>query len=147
MRNPFRLLADLGPGGFLGFHATVTVNLVSAAINPFAVAILIWQASGPEFLAGETGLATVLVSIASANLIFGYGAALAKGWVGLWRRPMPGISAWLIFTPFYWMLTTLALIAAVFDLMIRPHFWAKTEHGLSEVSVPARLTRRKRRRD
>jgi hypothetical protein len=60
---------------------------------------------------------------------------------------MPGISAWLIFTPFYWMLTTLALIAAVFDLMIRPHFWAKTEHGLSEVSVPARLTRRKRRRD
>jgi hypothetical protein len=68
----------------------VTVNLVSAAINPFAVAILIWQASGPEFLAGETGLATVLVSIASANLIFGYGAAMAKGWVGLWRRPCRG---------------------------------------------------------
>ena len=144
LRSPSRSLADLGPWGFLGFHATVTTNLVSAAVNPFAIGILIWQATGPEFLAGRTGLATMLASVASANLIFGYGAALAKGWVGIWRRPMPGLTAWLLFTPIYWALTTAALLAALFDLVIRPHFWAKTEHGLSMQSVPAKLIRRGR---
>jgi cellulose synthase/poly-beta-1,6-N-acetylglucosamine synthase-like glycosyltransferase len=143
LRSPVRLFTDLGPWRFFGFHAMVTTSLVSAAVNPFAIGILIWQASGPEFLAGRTGLATVLASIASANLLFGYSAALAKGWVGIWRRPMPGLGLWLLLTPFYWMLTTIALLAAMFDLMIRPHFWAKTEHGLSAQSAPAKLTRRR----
>ncbi|MEM8878873.1 MAG: glycosyltransferase [Pseudomonadota bacterium] len=144
LRSPGRLFADLGPWRFLGFHATVTTNLVSAAVNPFAIVVLVWHAAGPEFLAGRTGLATMLASIASANLIFGYAAALAKCGVGIWRRPMPGLNAWLLFTPIYWALTTAALIAAVIDLAIRPHFWAKTEHGLSAQSVPAKLIRRGR---
>jgi hypothetical protein len=112
-RQPLRLLGDLGPGRFLGFHATVTTNLVSAAVNPFAVGLLIWQAAGPGFLGGETTFA-------------GHGAGLGRlsqSDLRLWccaRQRLgrhcgagrcAGLSAWsLVLTPFYWMLTTAALI-------------------------------------
>ena len=50
----------------------------------------------------------------------------------------------LVLTPFYWMMMTAALAAAAFDLMRRPHFWSKTEHGLSSQDLPAPLGRRRR---
>lgn len=38
----------------------------------------------------------------------------------------------LIWLPFYWWLHAFALALAVIDLVRRPHFWAKTEHGVAK---------------
>lgn len=32
--------------------------------------------------------------------------------------------------PFYWLLMSLAAYKAIFELIYRPHYWHKTEHGL-----------------
>ena len=33
--------------------------------------------------------------------------------------------------PFYWPLATIAAWRALFELIVRPHHWAKTSHGVS----------------
>jgi hypothetical protein len=33
--------------------------------------------------------------------------------------------------PLYWPLASLAALKALFELIVRPHHWAKTEHGLA----------------
>jgi hypothetical protein len=43
--------------------------------------------------------------------------------------------------PFYWPLATLAAVRAVFELIVRPHHWSKTRHGVSQrrwFTAPAR---------
>jgi hypothetical protein len=34
--------------------------------------------------------------------------------------------------PFYWPLSTIAALKAIAGLVLRPHHWAKTRHGLSK---------------
>lgn len=38
--------------------------------------------------------------------------------------------------PFYWPLATLAALSALFDLVVRPHHWAKTTHGVAQRRAP-----------
>ena len=45
--------------------------------------------------------------------------------------------------PFYWPLATIAALRAVFELIVRPHHWSKTRHGVSPrrwFVMPARIT-------
>ena len=35
--------------------------------------------------------------------------------------------------PLYWVLHSIATVQAAAELMIRPHFWAKTAHGLTRL--------------
>jgi hypothetical protein len=34
----------------------------------------------------------------------------------------------LMLLPLYWMLMSIASYRAIFDLAVRPHYWAKTQH-------------------
>jgi hypothetical protein len=40
--------------------------------------------------------------------------------------------------PFYWPLASIAAIGALIALLVRPHYWAKTAHGLSQRTPPPR---------
>lgn len=142
-RNPFSLIAELGTFGMFGFVATVIANLASAVIHPAAIGLIVWQASSGAFFSGDNILAAAVAALASANLVFGYVIALASAAFGLFRRPMPGLSLHLILTPFYWLLSALAFILALIDLIRRPYFWAKTEHGIAKRDAPVQLRRKR----
>jgi hypothetical protein len=63
--------------------------------------------------------------------VLGYGANFALGAMLIRRRGMP-VSPWVVVGfPLYWFLLFAALIVGVCDLVRRPHFWSKTEHGLA----------------
>jgi hypothetical protein len=46
-------------------------------------------------------------------------------------RRQPHLSPWALLIPVYWLLMAWAAILAVWQLATRPHYWEKTEHGLS----------------
>lgn len=138
-RRPMQLFFQLGMIGSLGFVATVVANLVSAIVHPLALALLAWQGLSGEFLSAADMLGATVTAVASANLIFGYAIALACAAVGVYRRPMRGLALHLVATPVYWLLSAVALVLAVIDLIRRPHFWAKTEHGTARREAPAPL--------
>ena len=37
---------------------------------------------------------------------------------------------WTLLIPFYWMLSSIAAYIALFQLIVKPHYWEKTIHGL-----------------
>ncbi|MFN0262406.1 glycosyltransferase family 2 protein [Tepidamorphus sp. 3E244] len=143
MRNPLKLAGDLGPIAGFGFIGTVVANLTAPLLHPAAIGFVIWQARSGIFLAGSDPLTATVAAIASANLVFGYIAALLCAGVGTYRRPMGGLAAHLVLTPFYWLLSAVAFILAAFDLVRRPHFWAKTEHGTARANAPVALRRKR----
>ena len=56
------------------------------------------------------------------------------GWIGLARRGLNG-NAWvLLLTPVHWLLISLAAWSALYQLLVAPYVWEKTEHGLARHS-------------
>ena len=130
MREPRQLLRDLGLPGFLTFQLAVGGSALAALVHPLFVASLIYfGAIKPIWLYGFTVTA-------------GYLASAFLGWLGLKRRGLLA-GAWiLLLTPVHWLLLSLAAWRALYQLVVAPYAWEKTEHGLAKNSrLAENLTR------
>ncbi len=125
-RSPVRLYKTLGFGKSLGLFffvgapglvyftvpIVVTASLISMALNVELPGALLWISYFNLKLAIVVNL-LIAVYVASANK---------------WMDVMAGI----VLFPFYWLLHCIASYEAVYELMIKPHYWNKTEHGVSK---------------
>ncbi|MEJ2625975.1 MAG: glycosyltransferase, partial [Pseudolabrys sp.] len=135
MRDPVRLLDELGWPGFLCFQLIVGGNALAALVHPLfliglATVVLtpvrLWT---PDMLTG-----VVLPSIYVSTAILGYLVSGGLGWIGLARRGL-NANAWvLLLTPLHWLLISLAAWRALYQLLVAPYVWEKTEHGLARHS-------------
>ncbi len=143
MRQPRRLLHDLGLPGFLSFQLIVGGNALAALVHPLFMAGLIYSvASGAPLWRGDSAAATILAALNGTIVVIGYLTSALLGWLGLARRGLLS-SAWvLLVTPAHWLLLSLAAWRAVYQLAVSPYTWEKTEHGLAKSSRrAANLTR------
>ncbi|WP_316858978.1 glycosyltransferase [uncultured Cohaesibacter sp.] len=139
MREPVRLYTQLGRTGFLSFHIMIGSMLVSSLVHPLY--ILTFGASIASIFLNTTGNRALFWSLFlanSINLIAGYSGAMLLG--HHWSRKRYGFE-WRTIAgmPLYWLLMTPAAWRALFQLMLRPHHWEKTEHGLSKIRPPVAL--------
>jgi cellulose synthase/poly-beta-1,6-N-acetylglucosamine synthase-like glycosyltransferase len=143
MRQPGRLLRDLGLPGFLTFQLIVGGNALAALVHPLFTAGLFYSVLGgaPMWRAGNAALA-VLAGLYASTVVIGYLSSAFLGWLGLLRRGLLD-SAWvLVLTPLHWLLLSLAAWRALYQLVFAPYVWEKTEHGLAKSSqLNARRTR------
>ncbi|RIJ26675.1 glycosyltransferase [Henriciella mobilis] len=118
MRNPFRLLRELGLSAWISLQMTLGASILSALLyGPTTVFILVALAF-PGDLVDPYSFALFGFGWACSTL----GDVLAPG---RWRfsRLLATLSR-----PLYWPLQTLAAFAALYGLAVRPYFWAKTPH-------------------
>jgi hypothetical protein len=64
----------------------------------------------------------------------GYSMTAYLGWRGLSYRGERDRFRTLIWTPVHWLLLSLAAWRATLELITKPYFWKKTEHGLDQDS-------------
>lgn len=134
MRHPIRLFQQVGWDGFWVMQAMTFGVFVSALLHPFLMAHALWYfgsgAAGRELTAGWHALA---VGIYFCVLAAGYGTALFSAKIGLRRIRLS--LGWTTFAsiPLYWLLATPAAWLALWDFIVRPHHWHKTDHGLSRI--------------
>ncbi|HEY1473039.1 MAG TPA: glycosyltransferase family 2 protein [Pseudolabrys sp.] len=135
MRQPARLLRDLGLPGFLTFQLIVGGNALAALVHPLFMAALIYSvASGTPIWRSDSATIVVLAAIYGTTAVIGYLTSAFLGWLGLLRRGLLS-SAWiLLLTPLHWLLLSLAAWRALYQLVFAPYAWEKTEHGLAKNS-------------
>ncbi len=127
MRRPIGLYRALGWRGFLGFQLfigapsvvflTIPVMLVMATIFIFGMAPLDWRLS--YFALGNLIGGTLLQAVFASVIV-----VKNRWWKMLYYCPV---------FPLYWLLHSLASFRSVYELIRRPHYWNKTEHGLSKM--------------
>ncbi len=141
-RNPIQFVRDLG--AVRAFAAAILIfgAVASALLWPAFAVITLWRALGPG--AGE------LTRWREASDVFVYLLSVA----GIWSILVPAIVAArqrrlrvgarsFALLPLYYALVSLAAWTAILDLIVRPHFWAKTEHGrMQPRRIPADALRR-----
>lgn len=143
MRSPLRLLRELGPAGFWAMQAMTIGIFASALLHPLCMvltlAVYITHPVMPE------GAGVALILLAGLNLfilISGYGLAIVLTRRGLRRRSVRGVAVTLATMPVYWLLMSAAAWMAVWQFIMAPFHWNKTEHGLSKLQRPVRRTPR-----
>jgi cellulose synthase/poly-beta-1,6-N-acetylglucosamine synthase-like glycosyltransferase len=135
MRQPGRLLRDLGPMGFLTFQLIVGGNALAALVHPLFMAALIYSvASGEPMWRGDSATVAVLAAVYGTSVVIGYLTSAFLGWLGLSRRGLSSIAWVLLLTPAHWLLLSLAAWRALYQLTTAPYAWEKTEHGLAKSS-------------
>jgi len=143
MRRPFRLLRDLGLPGFVTFQLIVGGNVLAALVHPLFMAGLIFAAaSGAPPWRGDSTAFAILAAFYGVTAGFGYLTSAFLGWLGLRRRGLLS-GAWvLLLTPLHWLLLSLAAWRALYQLLVAPYVWEKTEHGLTKNSRRHTVTAR-----
>lgn len=120
MRRPWRAMREMGAGNFLALQLTLGAAILSAMVHgPWAIWLIV---------------AIALPGIAPAPLFLGfiavsYTASIAMALAAPGRRDRRRLML-AITLPAYWPLQSVAMVRAIYSLARRPHFWAKTPHGV-----------------
>jgi len=132
MRQPLRYLHPRNWREFLSIQLVVGGKVAVLFINPvmwglLATYILYYAAVNdiyhklfiaPIFYMGMTCLVF-------GNFLYGYAHL-----VGCMKRRHYELTKWIVLIPLYWGMTSIAAFIALFQLIFKPHYWEKTQHGL-----------------
>ncbi len=129
MRNPLKLLRELGFVNFLHYHLLIGGVTFSVLVNPvFWVMALIWFIFRPEGVAqlfpGPV-FAAGAVCLFLGNFVFIYINLL-----GCCKRKNDSLMGWALLTPVYWMMMSYSGWRAFIQFFRDPFVWEKTQHGL-----------------
>jgi len=129
MRHPVRLFRDVGARSFFVIQILVPCALTAALSN---VLMFIAVLGGAVWLA-VTGtvpeIYETLLLLDVANIALGYAGFLVIGWRSLPVKDRARLWRYVVMTPFYWLLLSIAAWRAVWQLYRCPHYWEKTPHA------------------
>lgn len=132
MRDPIKMIRQIGIREFISFQIFVGGNVfVSLANLPlwliFFVVILIPHRYYEFF-------PMYVLFLCYFNFFLGNALLLVAEFIGAYRRHFFGLLLYVPMVLVYWMLMSIAGYMALFDWVVRPSYWYKTEHGISKES-------------
>ena len=128
MRNPVRTARELGLGGFLWMQLVLGGGLVAACAHAPLLALLLAAVLLPDVV--------TIPSVDWALVIFGYATASLGAIFAAALEKNRGLALSALTMPLYWPLSSVAALWAVAELIVRPHYWAKTDHGRTRRNTP-----------
>jgi glycosyltransferase XagB len=132
MRSPLRFLGEVGPAGFWATQTMTLGVFGSALLHPVCLAVTLGVfAFGPPLPAAPDAITIVLAGLNLAVLLAGYAVAMIGGARGLRRLHIRGWGAAIASMPLYWLLMSFAAWLALWQFVVAPFHWNKTQHGLS----------------
>jgi cellulose synthase/poly-beta-1,6-N-acetylglucosamine synthase-like glycosyltransferase len=128
MRRPVRLWEEMGPRGFLGFNVLFVGTLVQFVLTPVMLSFWLLSLGAIHPLAGQV---PPLLGWACLALFAGTEAiSLALTLIANRARERRWLWWWVPTMQAYFPLATLAAYKGLWELISRPFWWDKTEHGL-----------------
>jgi glycosyltransferase XagB len=132
-RDPRRLIAELGAANTFALTMMMVSLVVAPPLWPLFTALVAY-----DLQAGLPSPATAVELTAGvlwmSVLVFGAASILWLAALGMERRRLLGLWPFLPLLPIYYLLTSVAAWMALYDLILRPYHWHKTEHGLAKTS-------------
>lgn len=114
------------------FHLVIGLRITFMLINP-----ILWIATILYFVAYQYVGPTIeslypswVFYMAGFSLVFGNFLYLYYYMIGAAKRGHWELMKYVLTVPLYWVLVSIAAVKAFYQLIVKPHFWEKTNHGL-----------------
>ena len=132
MRNPVALLRKLGLRGFLGFSFFIGATPLTFLVYPFLLGIficyLVFDLSSIRTLFPDWVLFMSIFNLMVGNILMIYINMMA-----VFKRRFYELILFSIANPIYWLMHSAAAFKGLYQLIVKPFYWEKTNHGLSKV--------------
>ena len=132
MRQPWQLLREMGPADFFSLQMTIGGSLLAFLINPIYWAMtLVWLVTHSAAISALFPPAVYLLGsfcLFGANFVFVYMAV-----AGCMARGYYDLAKYALLTPVYWLMMSIGAYKAFGQIIVRPHYWEKTEHGIFDL--------------
>ncbi len=131
MRHPATIVRDIGWAGLWILTASTFGVFLSALLHPM---LILMTALDLMSLPAAGGIGdTALQSLHLAVFALGYGVSIALSALATKNERLKTYWLCVIGMPFYWLLMWPAAVQALWEFVVAPHHWNKTEHGRSRL--------------
>lgn len=133
-RRPLSLIRRIGLRRFASFTLLIAgTPLTFLGVIPFTALTIVsflapWASVTPAF-------PPAILWICLMNFLVGNALMVYLNMMGPYKRGAFWLVGWAVLNPIYWLLHSLASYKALWQLITRPHYWQKTEHGMSHFTV------------
>ncbi len=129
-RRPIRFLRQQGVLATIGFTFFIGGTMLSGLLNPLFWGIFL------AWLITETGgfavaFPPLLLCLALFNLLMGNGLFIYLSMIAPFRRGWLELAPYGLTVFWYWVLTSVAAFKGLWQLIVNPFYWEKTQHGIS----------------
>lgn len=139
MRNPKDFTNNGKHYHLAAFQFIVGGKILSMFINPLMWCITIaYFALRPwagEFI--ESFFPSTILYIGVFSFVFGNFLYLYYYMIACAKRGHYDLIKYVYVVPFYWLMMSFASWRAVYEMIVKPHYWAKTLHGLHLTNAKA----------
>jgi cellulose synthase/poly-beta-1,6-N-acetylglucosamine synthase-like glycosyltransferase len=132
MRHPGSFIRDKQWQHLIALQINVGGKILSMFINPLMWVITITYFAFRTFAGPyiQSLFPTAIFYMAVLCLVVGNFMYVYYYMIGCAKREHFSIVKYVYFVPFYWLLMSVAAWLALYKLIVAPHHWAKTKHGL-----------------
>jgi cellulose synthase/poly-beta-1,6-N-acetylglucosamine synthase-like glycosyltransferase len=132
MRTPGEFVKDWKSLDVITFQLVIGGKVLSMFINPIMWVITISYFAFRVHLGGfiESFFPTPILYMGVFSLIFGNFLYLYYYMIGCAKHGHHELTKYVFLVPFYWLFMSVASWVAFYELIVNPHHWSKTKHGL-----------------
>jgi glycosyltransferase XagB len=131
-RHPLQALKSMGLKRWLAYNLLIGGTPATFLLNPIMWALFIYSLFAPV---DHLVVPPLLFYVSTFNLVVGNTLAVMIGMAGVLPRKKYYLLGYALLIPFYWVLQSIASYKALWQLITRPHYWEKTEHGISSYTL------------
>lgn len=131
MREPVRFFRSHGIHAFT-FQLIIGMRISFMVINPFLWATTIAYFTAYKYVgpAIESLYPAWIFYIAAATLTLGNFLYIYNYMIGCAKRGHYELIKFVFLIPIYWIMNSISAFIAFYQLIVKPHYWEKTNHGL-----------------
>ena len=138
MRNPVALWKKLGWKGFLGFNFFIGATPITFLVYPLLLCVffcyVVFDLETIRTLFPDWVLFMSIVNLMVGNILMIYVNMMA-----VFKRRYYELILFAVANPIYWLLHSWAAYKGLYQLIIKPFYWEKTNHGLSKTHSPTNV--------
>ncbi|MGO2660080.1 glycosyltransferase family 2 protein [Mycetocola reblochoni] len=132
-RRPFGLIREIGLKRFAAFVLLIGGTPLSfLAVLPL-LAVTVLSLFVP-LAAVNAILPDWVLWVSLLNFVVGNWLMVYLNMMGTFKRGTFNLQLWSLLNPVYWILHSIAAYKGLWQLLTKPHYWEKTEHGLTTQS-------------
>lgn len=129
-RHPISLIRQIGLKRFVAFSL-----LIGGTPATFLGVLPFYGVTLASLLIPSTFIQEIfpvwVLWICLFNFLIGNGIMVYLSMMGPYKRASFHLILWSLLNPVYWILHSIAAYKGLWQLLTRPHYWEKTEHGLT----------------